>query len=69
MTDERDESRISRSELEICTNQGTLEAVIMPTICVCKDSVLVLQASVTPDRRVVDGREGTSKRPGCWKPR
>ena len=47
------------------THQGTLEAVIMPTIGVCKDSVLVLQAAVTPDWRVVYGREGASEWPRC----
>jgi hypothetical protein len=49
------------------THLGTLEAMIMPTVRVCKDSVLVLQAAVTPDWRVVDSREGATKRPGCWK--
>ena len=59
MTDERerDEWRVSRSKLRTWTHQGTLEAVIMPTVRVCKDSVLVLQAPVTPDWRVVDCRE------------
>ena len=44
-------------------HQGTLEAMIMPTIGVCEDSVLVLQAAVTPDWRVMYGREGASERP------
>lgn len=51
----------------MCTNQGTLEAVIVPAVCVCKDAVLVLQAAIAPDWRVVYGREGTTERPGCWK--
>jgi len=50
-------------------HQGTLEAMIMPAIGVCEDSVLVLQATVTPDWRVVYGREGASERPGGWKSR
>ena len=50
--------------LEMGTHLGTLEAVIMSTVGVCEDSVLVLETSVTPDWRVVYGREGTSERPG-----
>ena len=50
--------------MEMCTHQGTLEAMIVPAVCVCKDSVLVLQAAVTPDWGVVDSREGTTERPG-----
>ena len=46
------------------THQGTLEAVIMPTVGVREDAVLVLQSAVAPDWRVVYGREGATKRPG-----
>jgi len=48
----------------MATHLGTVEAVIMSTVGVCEDSVLVFETSVTPDWRVVHGREGTSKRPG-----
>jgi len=51
------------------TDQCTLEAVIMPTIGVCEDAVLVLQATVAPGWRVVYGGEGTSERPGGWESR
>ena len=43
---------------------GTLEAVIVPTVGVCEDSVLVLETTVTPDWRVLYGREGASEGPG-----
>lgn len=41
----------------------------MPTVGVCEDSVLVLEAPVTPDWRVVYGREGASEGPGGWMAR
>jgi len=53
-----------KNGLEMGTCLGTLEAVIVPTVGVCEDSVLVLETSVTPDWRVMYGRKRTSKRPG-----
>jgi len=67
VTDERDECCVSGGGGEMGTDQRTLEAVIMPTVGVCKDTVLVLQTTVTPGWRVVYGGEGASERPGGWE--
>ena len=55
--------------LEMVTHLGTLEAMIVSAVGVREDSVLVLETSVTPDWRVVYGREGTSEGPGGWRSR
>ena len=64
MTNERGMNRVPGDGFGMGRHLGTLEAVIVPTVGVCEDSVLVLETSVTPDWRVVYGREGTSERPG-----
>ena len=70
MTDEREmNAGLLGVGGETETDQCTLEAVIMPTIGVCEDAVLVLQATVAPGWRVVYGGEGTSERPGGWESR
>ena len=46
--------------------------MIMPTICILKYTVLVLQTSIMSDRGVLDGREcaaefGPERLRNCWR--
>ena len=43
------------------TYHGTFDTMIMPTVGIGKDTILVLQTTISPDRRILNGSKRATK--------